>query len=185
MNTSDRRVRKTRKALQVALAELMSEKELRQITVQELADRADVHRATFYLHYQDVHDLYTQLEDQIVQETTSLLSNDASDYSSIYQSVVNYLLENKAFGSMIFGKYGNGSFQRRVSDAMEQRYLELWLLEEVSKEVTTEMRYLTAYHMRGCISILEHWVQSGYAESSNEIFRLLRFVNEGFEKITE
>lgn len=185
MNTSDRRVRKTRKALQVALAELMSEKELRQITVQELADQADVHRATFYLHYQDVHDLYAQLEDQILQEAVSLLSNEVNDYSGIYRSVVNYLLENRAFGSMIFGKFGNGSFQRRVTDAMEQRYLELWLLEESSKEITTEMRYLTTYHMRGCISILERWVQSGYSESPEEIFRLLRFVNEGFEAITE
>jgi len=49
----DRRVRRTHRALQEALRSLMLQKAYDQITVQELLDRADVGRATFYAHFRD------------------------------------------------------------------------------------------------------------------------------------
>jgi len=49
----DRRVRRTRRALQEALRELMLRKAYDQITVQDVIDRADVGRATFYAHFRD------------------------------------------------------------------------------------------------------------------------------------
>jgi AcrR family transcriptional regulator len=53
----DRRVRRTQATLQRALIDLVQERELSQITVADVADRADVSRSTFYDHYQDVHEL--------------------------------------------------------------------------------------------------------------------------------
>jgi AcrR family transcriptional regulator len=47
----DRRVARTRDRLHVALVELMGEKGFDAITVQDLLDRADVGRTTFYAHY--------------------------------------------------------------------------------------------------------------------------------------
>ena len=44
---TDRRTLKTQKALRDAMADLLAEKELRKITVQEIADKADVNRVTF------------------------------------------------------------------------------------------------------------------------------------------
>ena len=52
----DRRTAKTERAIRSALADLLMEKELRSITVQELADKADIHRVTVYKHYMDVYD---------------------------------------------------------------------------------------------------------------------------------
>ena len=43
MNKHDRRVKKTIKALQSALADAMLDKELQKITVQELVNKADIH----------------------------------------------------------------------------------------------------------------------------------------------
>lgn len=49
----DPRVKRTRQALQHALMELMTEKSFPAITVQDIAERADVNRVTFYAHFQD------------------------------------------------------------------------------------------------------------------------------------
>jgi len=51
--TSDRRTQRTRQTLSHALIALIQEKRYTTITVQDICDRANVGRSTFYAHYQD------------------------------------------------------------------------------------------------------------------------------------
>lgn len=55
---SDRRANRTRKSLRDALVELILEKPYDAITVQNILDRANVGRSTFYAHYRDKEDLF-------------------------------------------------------------------------------------------------------------------------------
>jgi AcrR family transcriptional regulator len=57
----DPRVQRTRNLLQEALLSLLAERHFDEITVQEIAARATVNRATFYAHFLDKHDLFAQL----------------------------------------------------------------------------------------------------------------------------
>jgi AcrR family transcriptional regulator len=50
---ADRRVERTRRSCMHALVSLIAEKGYERITVQEIIDRADVGRSTFYAHYAD------------------------------------------------------------------------------------------------------------------------------------
>jgi AcrR family transcriptional regulator len=54
---TDRRVRRTRELLRRALLSLVQEQGYERITVQDILDRADVGRSTFYAHYRDKDDL--------------------------------------------------------------------------------------------------------------------------------
>ena len=63
---TDRRTLKTKKAICNAMMDLLTQKELHKVTVQEITDIADINRATFYKHYLDVYDLYDQLERDIL-----------------------------------------------------------------------------------------------------------------------
>ena len=47
-SSTDRRVRKTKKQLRLALMELLAEKSAKSISVRELTERADINRGTFY-----------------------------------------------------------------------------------------------------------------------------------------
>jgi AcrR family transcriptional regulator len=53
----DRRVGRTRKALKEALTDLILEKGYEAVTVQDVIDRANVGRSTFYAHFVDKDDL--------------------------------------------------------------------------------------------------------------------------------
>ena len=55
----DRRVRRTRRLLREALLALVVEKGYDRVTVQDVLDRADLGRATFYAHFRDKEDLLT------------------------------------------------------------------------------------------------------------------------------
>lgn len=48
----DRRIIKTRQSLLIALSDLMQEKKYSNITIQEIIDRANVGRSTFYAHFE-------------------------------------------------------------------------------------------------------------------------------------
>jgi AcrR family transcriptional regulator len=53
MNEADPRVKRTRKLLVDAFFALLAEKSFQAITVQDVAERATVNRATFYAHFED------------------------------------------------------------------------------------------------------------------------------------
>ncbi len=69
----DRRVKKTKKQLRQALMDLMTEKPSKSISVRELAERADINRGTFYIHYQDVNDLLQRLEDEMATPAGAII----------------------------------------------------------------------------------------------------------------
>jgi AcrR family transcriptional regulator len=72
----DRRVRKTRRALREAMIKLMEEKDYDQVTVEELTNRADIGRTTFYLHYNAKQDLlleqFGELLDNLVLQLSQI-----------------------------------------------------------------------------------------------------------------
>src|SRR5215469_12637534 len=55
--TKDRRVQKTMDLLHQALGSLIREKPYGEIVVQEILDRANVGRSTFYMHFRDKDEL--------------------------------------------------------------------------------------------------------------------------------
>lgn len=64
----DRRIRKTTNAIKSALIHLLKTEPLDKITIQQIADTADVHRATFYQHYYDKYDLLDQIEYEVLKK---------------------------------------------------------------------------------------------------------------------
>lgn len=68
MAKTDRRVGRTRELLQKALIDLISERGYDAITIQDIVDRANVGRTTFYLHYNSKDELFMSCHETIVSE---------------------------------------------------------------------------------------------------------------------
>ena len=64
----DRRVVRTKQQIRRALIELLAEKGESSIAVRELAQRANINRGTFYIHYKDIHDLVSQLMEEAIEK---------------------------------------------------------------------------------------------------------------------
>lgn len=75
----DRRSQRTRRLLHQAIISLMQEKRYDSITVQNIIDRADVGRSTFYAHYQDKEDLVNSHLQEILDDLSQSLTDNAPD----------------------------------------------------------------------------------------------------------
>lgn len=84
---NDRRVRKTQKAVKTAFAKLLSNNDIKDITIKELCEEADINKSTFYLHYKDIYDCADSFMNDVVDKTIQIM--EPYDFSEL----VNHLPE--------------------------------------------------------------------------------------------
>lgn len=90
--TEDRRTQKTRKALSAALISLMNEKSYESIAVQEILDRADIGRSTFYTHYRDKNELLVDGLQGLREFLRNALEMASADSAHSYEKVIGFSL---------------------------------------------------------------------------------------------
>ena len=67
----DLRVKKTKRNIKHALSDLLQTKPLDKITVTEIARTAEINKGTFYLHYTDIDDLYSEFIHDVISDMIS------------------------------------------------------------------------------------------------------------------
>ncbi len=77
---TDLRIIKTRRSIKEAFMELIMMKPVNKITVTELAERAEISKGTFYLHYLDIYDLYNRL----VEEVANKIAESFNPYPDLF-----------------------------------------------------------------------------------------------------
>ncbi|GJF21088.1 MULTISPECIES: helix-turn-helix domain-containing protein [Streptomyces] len=75
----DRRTRRSRRALGAALVELVLERGFTALTVEDITERADVARATFYAHFRDKEDLFARVTADLLVELGERLAPALAD----------------------------------------------------------------------------------------------------------
>ena len=101
----------TKQALAAALKELMAQKPLEKITIQDLAERAGIRRQNFYYHFEDVYDLMRWM---FQEEAVSLLQ--ASEGVLLWQEgllqLLRYLEANRAVCLCALQSVGRSHLER-------------------------------------------------------------------------
>lgn len=129
-NFVDRRVQKTRKLLQDALIELVAEIGYETVTIQEILDRANVGRSTFYAHFQDkdqlLHSILDRLNELFEQHKKRVLDtaknlggvDNAHPIHSLSPtlSLFQFVGQNHRFFKAMLGNRGYGIFAKPVYD---------------------------------------------------------------------
>jgi AcrR family transcriptional regulator len=118
----DPRVTRTQKLIRDALSALLSEKPFESISVQDIAERATVNRATFYAHFQDKFELLDTLIREALRE--HLVEGDpleGADTRLILQAVGTNLL---AFVAMNGNARVDRDFEPQFERAMEAELTE-------------------------------------------------------------
>ena len=154
----DRRIRRTKRLLRQALAEIMNEKEFKDITVKEITDRADLNRGTFYFHYTDTYDLRNQIEDELVEELKEAIAEfqpEQAEFSlrPMLKKVFDYVLSQKFLFRTFFRSSSNSGLQNKVMAVVEE-----------SNESERSRKYHSRFMSSGVMGCVNLWL-----ENSNEM----------------
>jgi len=134
-NDTDPRVKRTRQLLLHAFTELQKEKSLYSISVQDIAERATVNRATFYAHFEDK---YALMDGWIREEFRQVVAHNLPTGAGLTVSNLNALI--RMVFDFLAGFYGSCKrtdvqFEPMFETAMQQELGEVllvWLNERQS-----------------------------------------------------
>lgn len=165
----DRRVRRTKKLLSQGLIELMQHKQVKDITVRELADLVDVNRGTFYLYYRDIFDLLEQLEDELFEQLNAVILSHQGEsvlthIRPVLVDVFRIVAENKDICRVLLSDNGDIKFLQKLSDVIQEKLRTEWLHGYVHNEAEFEYRY--AFGALGFVGLLRTWLHRDCAESA-------------------
>jgi len=182
MQKLDRRVRRTRRRLRDALIELVLDKGYDNITIQEITDRADLSRATFYLHYKDKDELLANSLEEMLDELVNSVSDmifkpeyepgdehppsllafrHVSEYADLYRS----LLGDKGVTSVIYRtlNYLSGVYEKQLTVPMEKQAIEAPVVPI----------HVAARSLAGALfAIVSWWLENDMPYTEEEIARM-------------
>ncbi len=179
--TVDRRVQRTRRLLQDALVATVIEKGYEAATVQDIIDRADVGRATFYAHFADKQTLLTsRLEDlrglllaQQRQSPDSLgfslaMLEHARSHLAMYRAIVGH-----ESGAFIIQR-----IHRTIADLAAND------VNALAAKASPQRRQLAVEFVAGAfMAVLTWWLDQGAALAPAEVDAIFRrLVLEGLAK---
>jgi AcrR family transcriptional regulator len=114
----DRRVRRTRKRLHDAFLSLAIEKGYEKTTIQDILDRADVGRSTFYDHYQDKAALLTasfdEMGEQLERQLADVAATRAIDVALPAELLFEHAYRNQRVYRALCGHQGGALVQRHL-----------------------------------------------------------------------
>jgi AcrR family transcriptional regulator len=159
MDTRDRRVRRTQKALARALIALTLEKGYETITIREITDRAEVGYATFFRHYHDKDALLKDVLDVVLDDLTTLLQTPMNDtnHEESGTLIFRYVQEHNEVVHVLLSSGRSSAMARRIIEAGIQSVFQ----QNVPLPKSLVPPEIAAYHLvTATIALLQWWVEN-------------------------
>jgi AcrR family transcriptional regulator len=177
----DRRVQRTRTLLHEALLNLILEKGYESVTIQDITDKANLGRATFYLHYHDKEELLMSGLESIYSDITQRLTQMVSaGVVSPGLLAFRHVQEHYQLYRVIVSERGVSFIARRVRDylaAVAQKQIELTMPKGKKLNIPIE---LVSQHIAGSLlSLITWWLEQKMPHTPEymaEVFNQLTFV---------
>jgi AcrR family transcriptional regulator len=166
---TDRRVRRTREHLRRALIELVLEKGYQKVTVQDILDRADVGRSTFYAHYQSKDDLLLSGYEDLREEFLAEAEREPEVLGPI-RALMQYVDQHRdLYQAMVFGRE---LAIRPVRDDLTDVLLDH--LRPRLRVDETELGGVVAFLLTAMTGMITWWVRSRAPLTADELYQHYR-----------
>ena len=185
-----RQVQRTKHLLEEACIALILEKGYEAVTIQDILDRANVGRSTFYSHYRDKEDLlmsrFKALQQAVEEHARLLLEQESLEkldphvITNLPMMMLKYVEHEHRLFKALLGKHSNGShfnyqreyllkYARVIFKRVAKNPLKPYELEGVSQSTVSLF-----------LSLLVWWIDSDMPCSTEDLFALImRLIEPG------
>ncbi len=175
MNTkNNQRYQQTEQNIMEVFSDLISRKEIRQISVREICEAAHVNRTTFYAHFLDIYDLMEKIERHLMAYSGRIFADPSTEYNLHDRFVIffDFIREHQTF----FRAYLNDRQEIHMLDGIidentASRYQVL--VGQMGYRDSREFNYHTMFFKAGLTAMVREWLNGGCIETSKELADIL------------
>lgn len=176
----DKRIIRTKKLIKRTMIELMQEKEVQNITVTDICNRADLNRGTFYTYHQDVFSLVSEIENEILDDVTQILddaaqsglgNSKAKERNMMVRQILECFSRHRDVIKVVFGDTGYITFQQKLKSIFITKFSQIIGISNTVFE--DHDGYLAVYITSGMIGIIQEWIKTGFQKSPEEIANIM------------
>ncbi len=189
--TGDRRVKRTRQMLHQAILSLIEERGYDSLSIQDITNRANIGRATFYVHYQDKEQLLLDSVNAFMEDLDahfqSILAVDFATTIFIKRQTLSVILfqhvfEHASLYRALLSERGTAlittRLQREMAALIQRQAIEP-LLAVSTVQIPAD---LLAEHCSASLwSLVSWWLRNDFPKSIEEIGHIYwQLINQGF-----
>jgi AcrR family transcriptional regulator len=185
-----RQVQRTKQLLEEACIALILEKGYEAVTVQDILDRANVGRSTFYSHYRDKEDLlmsrFQALQQAFEEHTQILLEHDSIEkvdpqaITNLPMVMLKYVEHEHRLFKALLGKHSGGNHLNYQREYLLKYAREIFKRVAKNPLTTYELEAVSQTMVSSFLSILVWWIDNDMPCSPEELFRLeMRLIEPG------
>ncbi len=161
----------------------------------DLCERADVNRGTFYNHFKDKDDLDRALQLDFMQGLEEFRANVqkmtlvdlaklkiAKKPLPVLVELFDYLRGQSAYLSVMLGPAGNAEFKQTIQDTLCTDLIMSMLHDKYKNSPSVFVDYYVAFYSAAYLGVISKWFEDGMRESSEDMARIamrLLFIKPG------
>lgn len=186
---NDRRVRRTRRILREALINLILEKSYDRITVQDIIDRADIGRSTFYSHFRGKDELllsgFDDVRNILTRTKASREKTSGEEFILDSLKIFQHADEHRRIYRALAGRNGGNIFLKQMFRQLHETcQTEIQQILPENKQDSVEANAAAHFFAASLISMLTFWLDNNLSltpQEMNELFT--KMVVPGFKQI--
>lgn len=159
-----------KKQITAALLELLKEKPITDISISELAQRAQIGRVSFYRNYQTKEDILKEESDRLIKEWGRLYeTNPEFSPETLFPSLFDFYREHKEFYTILY--------QAGMASVMLETILDTI---QITGEMANLEAYMKSFWAYGIYGWMIEWVKRGMPESGSGLIALFKQANPSY-----
>ncbi len=183
--TESRTKQQTRKAIQDAFIQLLDKKSVEHITAVAVAQKAGINRSTFYVYYEDVYSLLSDIEESILRiirgHSEELLQDvmlgNAETISRLAMELLDTQVERLV---VLLGPHGDHAFSLKLIELAKPLFLKAF----GETEPAPELDILLTFEMAGVVGVYTQWCANGRTQPLEVVVHVLqRILQAGLQDV--
>ena len=170
--SENRRARITKQCMKDALLELLEKTPLNKISVTDICNCADLNRSTFYAYYNDIDELLSEIEAEVLAQIPINVDREDINYEENFLNALeilfNYIQSNEKIFRILMIQSGERDFNNKLVSFILERY-------KNSTDIKDEIlaKYGCIFCISGVIGIVKEWILDGFPINYKHFARLV------------